>query len=621
MAIAYAKRSAILRHAALVPFAAGLVLIVAGPNRAGERKVLTIGIDGLRPDALLAADAPNIDSLLDGSFFGTSGPSGIFATYAQAEHLTFSGPGWGSYMTGLHVDRHGADTNGFENVVPGTTDWFTPLEAFDPSLNTHRVITWVIAHNSIPSGADTADVYEYSSNGDVLMTNRVVNLMQDAATDVVMTFFSDVDTAGHTCGFDPAAACYLAEIADTDAKIGQIMAAIESRPNFDDEDWLVILTTDHGGLGTGHHGGLPPQRTIPFIVAGPLATTVLPQAHPRLPDVAATVLSYFGAPLPADYDGHAVGLIAAGPAPAAFGQNLVFNGDAEYGRGFDSNSEQQYAAGWDNPGPGGITTINYLAGGGFPSPADPGPPDRGDNFFSGGLNAVSSMTQRIDVANLAAGIDAGNVDFALSAWLGGYLAQNDNASVIAHFRNGSSAEIGAAQLAAVTAAQRGNATGLLFREQLGDLPALTRFIDIELVATRAFGENDGYADNISLILAVTGDLDFDGAIDAADWAIFRGGQHVNMSGFTRSAALALGDLNGDFRNDFRDFVLFKSAFESSNGAGSFAAMLDRVPEPPTMGFALTGSLAIAVVAMRRHRLSDSLAAREEAGFRQRRARP
>ena len=115
--------------------------LICAAATADDRKVLTIGIDGLRPDALLAANTPNLDSLLDGTFFGTSGPSGIFAMYAQSEHLTFSGPGWGAYMTGLHVDRHGADTNGFENVVPGTTDWFTPLEAFDPALNTHRVIT------------------------------------------------------------------------------------------------------------------------------------------------------------------------------------------------------------------------------------------------------------------------------------------------------------------------------------------------------------------------------------------------------------------------------------------------------------------------------------------------
>jgi hypothetical protein len=572
-----------------------LAVVCAASADAGERKVLTIAVDGLRPDALLAAEAPNVDSLLDGTFFGTSGPSGIFVTYAQSEHLTFSGPGWGAYMTGLHVDRHGADTNGFENVVPGTTDWFTPLEAHDPTLNTHRVLTWDIANDSFPSGADTAENFEYNANGDQLMTNRVVNLMQNAATDVVMTFFSDVDGAGHSCGFSPTSGCYLLEIADTDFQIGQIMSAMAARPNFANEDWLVILTSDHGGSPNGSHdGGTPEKRTIPFIVAGPLATTVLPQAHPRQTDVAATVLAYFGAPLPSNYDGHAVGLAPAAQAPAALGQNIVFNGDAEYNRGFDSNGEHQYAAGWNNPGPGGVTLLNYLAGNGFPSPTDPGPVDRGNNFFSGGLNAISTMTQRIDVSSLTSLVDGNAIDFELSGWLGGFSNQNDRATVIARFLDGSNAVIGSAQLAEVTAAERGNVTKLMFRELLGDLPMLTRYIDIELTATRASGENDGYADNISLILGLTGDLDFDASIDASDWAIFRSGQHANMTGFSRSQALGLGDLNGDFRNDHTDFVMFKSVFEAANGEGSFAAMLG-VPEPSSILLASAAALAIGLI--------------------------
>jgi hypothetical protein len=575
--------------------AASLVLYIFSPAAAGERKVLTIAVDGLRPDALLAAEAPNVDSLLDGSFFGTVGPSGIFPMHAQSEHLTFSGPGWGAYMTGLHVDRHGADTNEFENVVPGTTDWIVPLETHDPSLNTHRVMTWEIAHDAFPSGADTAVNFEYNANGDQLMTNHVVSLMQNPATDVVMTFFSDVDGAGHSCGFDPTNACYLAEIANTDAQIGQIMSAMAARPNFANEDWLVILTSDHGGSPDGSHsGGTPEKRTIPFLVAGKLATTVLPQANPRQTDVAATVLSYFGAPIPSNYDGHAVGLTPAAQAPAVLGQNIVFNGDAEFNRGFDSNGEHQYASGWNNPGPGGVTTINYLAGNGFPSPTDPGPPNRGNNFFSGGLNATSTMTQRIDVANLSALIDVGGVDFELSAWLGGFSNQNDRATVIAHFLDEANVEIGVAQLAAVTAAERGNVTKLLFREVLGDLPMLTRFVNIELTAIRAVSENDGYADNISLILGETGDLDFDGSIDSSDWAIFRNGQHAVMTGFTRSQALGLGDLNGDFQNDHADFVMFKSVFEAANGQGSFAAMLASVPEPNSLLLLTAGFMLLAI---------------------------
>lgn len=583
-------------------FAVAAISIATTSLEAGERKVLTIAMDGLRPDALVAANTPRIDSLLNGTFFGTSGPSGIFSMNAQAEHLTFSGPGWGAYMTGLHVDRHGADTNEFENVVPGTSDWFTPLEAFAPSLNTHRVLTWSEAHNGIPSGADTVENFEYSSNGDQLMTNRVVQLMQNPATDVVMTFYSDTDVAGHSCGFSPTAACYITQIEDVDTQVGQIMTAMSARPNFANEDWLVILTSDHGGLGTGHSGGLPEQRTIPFIVAGRLATTVLPQANPRQVDVAATVLTYLGAPIPSNYDGHAVGLTAAGPAASSFGTNLVFNGDAEYNRGFNGNDTQQYAAGWDDPGPGGITLINYLAGNGFPSPSDPGPANRGSNFFSGGTNSVSRMTQRIDVGNLSGTIDGGSVNFSLSAWLGGYATQGDSATVIAHFLNAANGEIGSTQLAAVTAADRGNITRLLFRQQPGIVPVLTRSIELELKASSTAGGNDGYADNISFVLSASGtfgDLNLDGVINIADWQQFRGGQLINMTGYTVAQALAAGDLNSDFRNDHADFVLFKSAFDAVNGAGAFVAMAASVPEPGTVSLIVLAATAVPFIRGRR----------------------
>jgi hypothetical protein len=577
-----------------------LPLTQVAPAQAGERKVLTIAFDGLRPDALVAANAPNVDSLVDGTFFGTSGPSGIFSMYAQAEHLTFSGPGWGAYMTGLHVDRHGADTNGFENVVPGTTDWFAPLEAFNPSLDTRRVLTWNIASTSIPSGADIVENYEYSSNGDQLMTNRVVQFMQDSATDAIMMFYSDTDSAGHTCGFSPTAACYLAEIADTDNQIGQVLTAMKNRPTFANEDWLVVITTDHGGLGTGHAGGLPEQRTIPFIVAGPLATTVLPQAHPRQVDVAATVLTYFGAPIPSNYDGHAVGLTPAGPAPVAMGQNVIFNGDAEYNRGFSGNSTQQYAAGWDDPGPGGVTLIPYGAGNLFPTSQDVGPSNRGMNFFSGGTNDTSIMSQQVDISSFASTIDTGTLDFTLWAWLGGYASQNDTASVVAHFLNGSNSEIGTAQLAPVTAAERGNVTKLLFREQIGNVPAFTRSIKFELIATRSTGENDGYADNMSFILGLLGDINFDGILNVTDWNILRNGQHVDMTGLTRSQALALGDLDGDFHNDHADFQLFKATFDNANGAGAFAEMLAQVPEPASVLLAVIGSLYFGCLVRRRY---------------------
>jgi endonuclease/exonuclease/phosphatase family metal-dependent hydrolase len=79
--------------------------------------------------------------------------------------------------------------------------------------------------------------------------------------------------------------------------------------------------------------------------------------------------------------------------------------------------------------------------------------------------------------------------------------------------------------------------------------------------------------------SVTGDLTGDCQIDASDWMQFRTGQHADLTGLSRSQAYAKGDLTGDFRNDHADFLLFKTAFETANGAGSFATSIVRVPEP------------------------------------------
>ena len=79
-------------------------------------------------------------------------------------------------------------------------------------------------------------------------------------------------------------------------------------------------------------------------------------------------------------------------------------------------------------------------------------------------------------------------------------------------------------------------------------------------------------------LTLAGDFDANGVVNVADWGILRLNQHKDLTGLSADAAWRLGDLNGDFRNDFTDFSQFKAMFDGVNGAGAFAAML-AVPEP------------------------------------------
>lgn len=77
-----------------------------------------------------------------------------------------------------------------------------------------------------------------------------------------------------------------------------------------------------------------------------------------------------------------------------------------------------------------------------------------------------------------------------------------------------------------------------------------------------------------------GDLDFNGTVDADDWAKFLEHSYASLTpGLSPAQSYALGDFDGDNDSDFDDFRSFKSAFDAANGMGAFEAMAGGVPEP------------------------------------------
>lgn len=189
-------------------------------------------------------------------------------------------------------------------------------------------------------------------------------------------------------------------------------------------------------------------------------------------------------------------------AQAAFGTNLIINPGAEAGSG-NANGDAVGAGNvpdWSNTAE--FTVVQYGPDYGFPTAGDPGPADRGTNFFAGGPdNSLSWAEQTIDVSFASAQIDGAGVNYSLSGWLGGFLDNGDNAVLTAEFRNGASV-LGSASIGPVSASDRGNATALLFREATGVVPVNTDGVRFLLTMTRPGGSvyNDGYADNLSFTL-------------------------------------------------------------------------------------------------------------------------
>ena len=84
--------------------------------------------------------------------------------------------------------------------------------------------------------------------------DRTVQYLAAANPDVVMVHLDQVDGAGHSSGYSPTVPAYLRAIEVVDGIVGDLLVAVNARSNIEQEDWLVIVTTDHGGNGTSHGG-------------------------------------------------------------------------------------------------------------------------------------------------------------------------------------------------------------------------------------------------------------------------------------------------------------------------------------------------------------------------------
>lgn len=492
-----------------------------------QKKVLLIGVDGLRADAMETAATPNIDALI---------ANGTYSRNATTSDLTFSGPGWTDILFGIHRNQHDVATNStsqnpnnnsfeiFSNSQQHNHNDLLAIANFsNPNLQTARWTTWSPLHTTrTPGGSDYAFFHHYGNGGDSIATADAAGFLSNSSNsaDVNFFYFADVDVVGHGNGFHPNVNAYRSEIESTDALIGNLINAVQNRSTYASEDWLFVLTSDHGGsINGGHAGNAPWSREVPLIISGNSVKNQSLGWDAKTVDVVPTALTHLGINGPSNLVGHVIGLNGStDPRPTiGFGKNLIFNGDAEYDDGFVQHGMDQKVTGWNEfPdadfqaetsqrfGDRSFTVIEYGAPSGFPSVGE-APPDGGENFFSGTSQigqiaggGTAIMQQTIDVSSLSDHIDGGYVDYEISAFLGGFSSQDDKADFIARFlASDGTTVLDTVSLIGPDAFERGNQTGFLFREDFGDLVPGTRFIELELVT---FG-NDGYADNLRFVLS------------------------------------------------------------------------------------------------------------------------
>jgi predicted AlkP superfamily pyrophosphatase or phosphodiesterase len=291
-----------------------LALVSAAAAAEGKvKRALLIGLDGARPDALAKANTPNIDALIaDGAF--TSQADILGKRYQKND--TISGPGWGSILTGVWADKHGVDGNEKFEKFRDFPTLFTHIKKARPDALTAAIVTWEPLANHLTRDAATIERIEIKNDdydaGDGAVAQAAAKLLAEKDPLATFVYFGQIDVAGHKKGFHPTVPEYVAAIERVDALVGQVIAAVKQRAAFAQEDWLIVMTTDHGGKGTNHGQGhhVPEIRTVFLLVSGDSAARGEIKEPAYIVDAPATVLAHLG--INADHssslDGRAAGL-------------------------------------------------------------------------------------------------------------------------------------------------------------------------------------------------------------------------------------------------------------------------------------------------------------------------
>ena len=281
----------ILRAALVLAAACALPAAAQAP----ARHVVLISIDGLRPDAIEASGARNLQRMMK---------EGAYTLRARTIVPSRTLPSHTSMLTGVPPEVHGITWN-FEQV--GSTGTVKVPTVFDVAQDAGRTTAGFFGKAKFRHLLRReAPRFRMAPTGKDLwaaprMTQEVQDYLRHRRPDFVFVHLIDPDIAGHSVGW--MSAPYRFAVRRADAAVARIAAAANRAYA---GDVVVIVTADHGGHGRDHGTEQDVDMTIPWIAWGRGVRPGEITAPVSTMDSAATALWLLGVPRPASWVGRPV---------------------------------------------------------------------------------------------------------------------------------------------------------------------------------------------------------------------------------------------------------------------------------------------------------------------------
>jgi hypothetical protein len=298
-----------------------LFLTGCGPRDEPVKKAVFIIVDGISADVLEKLETPHLDQIIGEGSYTRAFVGGERGGYSESP--TVSAPGYNHVLTGTWSHKHHVYDNDIKS--PNYNYWsiFRLLKYRHPERITAIYSSWLdnrtklVGHGLPEAGNVVIDIYYdgfendteafpheegYVQKIDEHISRKAAESIRSDGPDLSWVYLWYPDDSGHRHGETEET---LNAIRVADQQIGRIWQAVQYRREHHHEDWLVIVTTDHGRRlpdGRGHGGQSARERTT--WIATNIADTnrYFSKAMPGAVDIYPTIARFFGMELPADLE-------------------------------------------------------------------------------------------------------------------------------------------------------------------------------------------------------------------------------------------------------------------------------------------------------------------------------